>query len=741
MKSSGRATGKKSPASLRKLSAPKPTAGIDAEDSGGGMPGSMGSMGAQTSLQQPPQQPLPGMTSPSQPSTSAIPMSPPPTAYDEGGDVDHMNEDQKNLGALSPSYNPAVATQMQEAQGIDDSVPRGGQDQTGTLDINALMGDVMDTLNYGRQKNGLGGGSPQSQAQGFADGGNVVPFKRPTQEPTLEQLRAKDTNQTLSRALGGTNNVLPMTPQGSPSNSQNFNGGGDVDPVKQMQGAADDESAAYGPDNNIQQSTQTPAQGAIPAPDDNAAGASNAAGGDASPQNQSLNQVPSIAGYLKGADAAPGQAVQQAEAQTDPDGTKSEDMRRLLAIANAPDQDTKWSILQHYRQKYDAYKAFATAAITGVGNKAADMGAATKAAMQAYSNIPDGSTVDFQPLPNGVTATVKQGHIVKAAPVTLSWQQFTDFLKGKEGQFDNVLRNGLIPALQKVASTASSAVAPGAPTQQNMANRFQPKITSHLPQGMTPHAPAPQTPPMQVSTPAPQPQVPVSQTPAIANPPMPQPRPAGAPQAIPATPQQPAPSVSQGPLQLPKGYSSVPASQGITVGKAAANPTGVSKFANYVSNLSKPQGGQQQTPVQTPPTQPQGPPKAKGPFGGFDQDIVDRITSGAPTYMKNNKEFMWVRNNIIAAQNARDAQTRAVGQPQKDPFAKEKEAARLKFLATNPSDEDVATYDKRQQTPPAQVQTRPQPTDIQYLKAHPEFKAQFEARFGPGTAAMVLGGQ
>ena len=53
----------------------------------------------------------------------------------------------------------------------------------------------------------------------FQMAGDVVPFPTATQRfekdpKSLEDIRKADTRATLSRVLGGTQNVLPMTPKG-----------------------------------------------------------------------------------------------------------------------------------------------------------------------------------------------------------------------------------------------------------------------------------------------------------------------------------------------------------------------------------------------------------------------------------------------------------------------------------------------------------------------------------------------
>jgi hypothetical protein len=150
-----------------------------------------------------------------------------------------------------------------------------------------------------------------------------------------------------------------------------------------------------------------------------------------------------VMAYLTGEGAADPQQMAQVEQQVDPNGQMPEDQRKLQAIKAVSDEggpEAGFGAVQAYRKKYDGYRAHAAAAL-----QAGDIQNAARSASQAYANVPDGQSVVFGPGPNGVTATVNGKQ-----QINLSTEAFNQFLTGDAGQYDHVLENGGVKALQQL---------------------------------------------------------------------------------------------------------------------------------------------------------------------------------------------------------------------------------------------------------------------------------------------------
>jgi hypothetical protein len=142
-----------------------------------------------------------------------------------------------------------------------------------------------------------------------------------------------------------------------------------------------------------------------------------------------------IAKYLT-ADAAPPQSAKAMEQQVDPQGQQSQGQRSLNSIVAASQKygpAAGWSMVQYNRQAYEAKRAFAAAALNGAGGKPGDLSAAANAANSMYDHMPDGLDVRFAPSQNGVTVAVNGRQLANLTP-----QQFNQFLRGTDGQFDQV---------------------------------------------------------------------------------------------------------------------------------------------------------------------------------------------------------------------------------------------------------------------------------------------------------------
>lgn len=201
--------------------------------------------------------------------------------------------------------------------------------------------------------------------------------------------------------------------------------------------------------------------------------------------------VQSFMRYLTGADASPSEHVTQLERQVDPQGALDEDTRKMMALEAAQKQggdEAAWGTLQHYRQKYDRYRGFAAAAL-----KAGNLPSATKAATQAYSNLLDGNTVLFTPAADGgVLASISRprGRGVNtlsktmdvSSTVSLSPQQFQEWLTGMAGQYDNAIENGGPKALQQLVAGQTQQTPPHPqPAQSITGNPAGPGVSAEAP--------------------------------------------------------------------------------------------------------------------------------------------------------------------------------------------------------------------------------------------------------------------
>lgn len=127
--------------------------------------------------------------------------------------------------------------------------------------------------------------------------------------------------------------------------------------------------------------------------------------GNTQPQGQGAGGAMS---YLTGQGAVGPEIAQALEQQVDPQGTMDPNQRKMLAVAKAGSPDKAFAVLQHYRQKFNAYSAFAKAAAQGSGGRPPDLHASAHAATQAYQHLPDGNDVSFQPVPNGMRVAVRK---------------------------------------------------------------------------------------------------------------------------------------------------------------------------------------------------------------------------------------------------------------------------------------------------------------------------------------------
>lgn len=189
--------------------------------------------------------------------------------------------------------------------------------------------------------------------------------------------------------------------------------------------------------------------------------------------------VKKIVSYLMGAGAAHPAQLEQAAAQADPQGSMSPGDRNIMAVHDAGEMDgpaAAWALVQANRVAYNAKQAFAYAALNGNQKKPADLNAAIQAANQAGDHVLDGTSVQFSPGQNGVTATVMSPGSEQPQTFNLSTDQFREYLNvGRTGQWDRLMQDGIPATLQKIA-------AGGQRGQQMAGGRMQPP----QPAGATP---------------------------------------------------------------------------------------------------------------------------------------------------------------------------------------------------------------------------------------------------------------
>jgi hypothetical protein len=192
------------------------------------------------------------------------------------------------------------------------------------------------------------------------------------------------------------------------------------------------------------------------------------------PANQQMNPQMAMR-YLSGADAMAPDLAAAMEAQVDPQGQMDPATRKLQAIAKAGDPEKAWGLMQHYRQKFNAYSAFARVAAEGTPQKPADLNAAAKAATQAYENVPDGTSLAFQPAPGGIKVAINKVSPSRAAPSgedTRKTQKFADGgdVEGEQAQPEDwgaYLRRGLADTGQPGESGVMPDPNAGTPVSQS----------------------------------------------------------------------------------------------------------------------------------------------------------------------------------------------------------------------------------------------------------------------------------
>lgn len=110
--------------------------------------------------------------------------------------------------------------------------------------------------------------------------------------------------------------------------------------------------------------------------------------------------------YLAGDGAVSPEIAQALEQHVDPDGSMDPSERTMATLNAAPDDESKFGMLQHYRTKYNGYSAGARAAMDQ-GN----LGLAAKHATDAFDAVPTGQKISFAPAGGGNIAVILKNAI------------------------------------------------------------------------------------------------------------------------------------------------------------------------------------------------------------------------------------------------------------------------------------------------------------------------------------------
>lgn len=392
-------------------------------------------------------------------------------SYDDGGDVPDPNGEGSSGAPTDPSatgqvnVNDLLNSVMdtyeygQQKYGIDQqqaymsSKPAGpGGDQPNTNPFPTKTPAIpfgTRTSDSGQYQSAMMSTKPAGPG---GDQPNTNPFPTKTPNPPFGKASENDdsdgdTDSTQNAASGGA--------------IQAFDEGGTPDPMETAGGAlpqpGDNSMAAPTEVMSPAGGMQT-AQGALPSP-----GAEevqqppqpdmNQPGQPIVPQQGQVQAPAKIISYLRGDGAAPPQEVKQAEMAVDPSGTLDPNHLHMAVIhaAAQADQDQAFSFMQAYRQKYDLMKNIATVAVDGAPGKAPHVGASTQAANAAMDHIPDGNKVTFQPGQNGVTAAVTDAN-GRQQQIPMTLEAYRAFLAGPYSQFDNLMNK----PVQQVLNNANN---------------------------------------------------------------------------------------------------------------------------------------------------------------------------------------------------------------------------------------------------------------------------------------------
>lgn len=317
------------------------------------------------------------------------------------------------LGAMAEHY----ADGGDVPEDLDQTSETGEQVNPISDRVNRALALVNQALMYGYQKHGL------SQGQGAQE------------QP----------DQGASGTAGGSDNDRDQDDGVIPDQEgQSFEDGGTVEEDPADSSLVPEQEPL--PLNSDQSAVGQQSQGVIPdqaqAPEERPLEKAGYA-----PHQLLQRGAAAIMAMIKGADAAPQEAIDKAKGVVDaehPNHPGAANLSAAEVLANG-NPEKMWAVLQLNRKKFDAAKAFAANALDQN-----NLPSAADAATQAYHHVLDGTDVKFTPTQQGVMVAIKPLN----GPVTqeqLNPQQFRQWLMGRPGQYDNVYASGGQASIQQAA--------------------------------------------------------------------------------------------------------------------------------------------------------------------------------------------------------------------------------------------------------------------------------------------------
>lgn len=401
--------------------------------------------------------------------------------YDEGGVID---DGTQQTAALTPPAGGRPNNVSPTVQGIKNKQDFRSRDmEVPNPDLQSNFGNpiaqsdpmsiIKQVLAYGQNKYGLGGSGDQG-AQGGAipDGGDEQDAAAPADTQAFDEGGPVEDETDPNAGIPVSAPAIPDAPE--TGTEEQFPGQSPSDQIprayKRKDAKRSSEEGVTGKQflsgalskEDLSNPNVQRISGDLDAVGEAAGNAAGAVAKEATAVPKALYQK--LMSYIKGSDAAPNAVVQKLEQSVAqggnsgavPDGSpqqapKSPDQVKVDAVTKAKQlggDEAAFGVAQNYRQKYDHYRAFALQALTGTEQKPGNLAAAANAANQMYSNMLDGYSLKFQPSSGGVTVTVKpMGTQGPGKPFSVSLDNFKQFLSGDSGQYDNVMKTGIMKTL------------------------------------------------------------------------------------------------------------------------------------------------------------------------------------------------------------------------------------------------------------------------------------------------------
>ncbi len=342
------------------------------------------------------------------------------------------------------SVQPMSATPRMAAGGAipDDEETGDSSPNTDVVDYTNAMKVVRDALNYGRAQHGLPASRPQ-QAQDTQEAQQNSPAIPDEQESEDSGDESYAEGGTIADDIEASNNATPDEEQYGRPEQVPVAENGEAPPISTNN--IDDQSQYPEQTALPQQALPTGDPGDTPQPQAQGALPEGDTGEIAQPNPQTGNPMGDtnpgaaperVVGYLTGSGAAPVQELKLEEDQIHGNAAQ----KALGAVAKITEEKgpaAGFAATQTNRQMYNAKAGFAYMALNGTAQRPPDIAAAAKAATQATPHLLDGTLLTFAPEKDGVTASAN-GETFK---VTIP--QFNQFLDlRKSGQFDKIFEQG-----------------------------------------------------------------------------------------------------------------------------------------------------------------------------------------------------------------------------------------------------------------------------------------------------------